>query len=73
MAVMAKPSKKNASLQAPAEAWSPEMLLRALKGGTEDDKVKAMRMAGILDSKGNLTKKYTNWGNKVTRTPNAEC
>jgi len=72
---MAKTSKKKASTasgrQAPTGALSPETLLSALKSGTDADKLKALKKAGILDANGNLTKTYKNWGAKVTRTPDA--
>jgi len=72
---MARTSKKTASAalgrQAPTGAWSPETLLSALKSGTDTDKLKALKKAGILDASGNLTKTYKNWGSKVTRTPDA--
>ena len=75
MARTSKTSKKKvpAALgrQAPADAWSPEMLLSALKGGTDADKLEALKKAGILDANGKLTKRYENWGSKVTRTPEA--
>lgn len=50
--------------------WTPENLLRALEQGTAEDKRKAM--AGIFDEQGNLTNRYRDWGDKVSRTPNAE-
>ncbi len=55
--------------QAPAEVWTPESLLDALRCGEEGDKIAALKAAGILDAKGKLTKAYKNWGTKVTRTP----
>lgn len=75
MARTSKKSKKKASAtlgrQAPAGAWSPETLVSALTCGTESDKLRALKKAGILDASGNLTKRYKNWGSKVTRTPDA--
>jgi hypothetical protein len=72
---MAKTRKTKASeasgRQAPTGAWSPETLLTALKRGTDADKREALKKAGILDASGQLTKRYKNWGSKVTRTPDA--
>ena len=34
--------------------------------------LEALRAAGIIDSKNRLTKRYTDWGAKVTRTPDLE-
>jgi hypothetical protein len=34
-----------------------------------DELAATMKAAGILDAKGELAKKYRNWGTKVTRTP----
>jgi hypothetical protein len=75
MAVMAKTRKKASApvgRQAPGDVWSPEALLQALLSGSDDDKRAAMRRAGIVDTQGKLTKKSSNWGKKVTRTPNVE-
>lgn len=73
---MAKTRKKNvvraADRQAPAGAWSPISLMAALKHGTDADRVDALKKAGIITARGNLSKTYKNWGTKVTRAPNAE-
>ena len=73
---MARTSKKKvapgAGQQAPTGAWTPATLLSALQRGTDDDRVEALKKAGIIDARGNLTKTYKNWGTKVTRTPDAE-
>jgi hypothetical protein len=68
-----KPAKVASSPQAPSGVWTPQVLLEALKGGTVEDKVAALRAAGILDAKGQLTKKYKTWGTKVSRTPEADA
>ena len=71
---MAKTRRKKAAVtgrQAPAGAWTPAALLCALRRGTDNDRVAALRKAGIIDVDGNLTKTYQNWGSKVTPTPNA--
>lgn len=59
------------SQQAPSEVWSPARLLAALKQGTDQDRLAAMRDAGIIDERGNVTETYKSWGTKVTRTPYA--
>ncbi|MBK7402322.1 MAG: hypothetical protein IPJ34_40315 [Myxococcales bacterium] len=71
----ARPGKKGvlvAGRQAPTGAWSPDVLLDALRRGTDDEKVAILKKAGILDADGKLTKTYENWGSKVTRTPYAD-
>jgi hypothetical protein len=57
------------STQAPIRAWAPDTLVAALCRGTAAEKKALLRAAGILDAKGNLAKRYRNWGTKVTRTP----
>lgn len=72
---MAKTRKKAApeiGRQAPGDVWSPEALLQALLSGSDEDKRAAMRSAGIVDTRGRLTKRASNWGKKVTRTPSVE-
>jgi hypothetical protein len=36
------------------------------------EKLKMLRTAGILDSRGKLAKKYRSWGNRVSRTQSYE-
>lgn len=75
---MAKTSRKKsapvrAGRQAPSGAFTPEQLLAAFDDRTDEERIEAAKAAGILDSNGKLTPLYTkNWGNKVTRTPDAE-
>ena len=76
MVAMAKTKKKiapNVGRQAPTSAWTPDTLLSALQSGTNEDRIAALKKAGIIDSHGKLTKTYENWGEKVTRTPEAEA
>ncbi len=74
---MAKTSKKKpvplaVGRQAPTEAFTPEQLLAAFDNRTDEERIAAAKAAGILDANGRLTPLYTkNWGNKVTRTPDA--
>lgn len=74
---MAKTSRKkvapSAGRQAPTGAWTPDTLLSALQRGTDDDRIEALKKAGIIDARGQLTKTYKDWGTKVTRTPDAEA
>jgi hypothetical protein len=59
--------------QAPVAVWTQEQLLAAFDNLTDEDRIEAAKAAGILDAKGKLTPLYTrNWGNKVTRTPDAD-
>lgn len=66
-----KPVVADTGRQAPTGAWSPDTLMSALQRGTDDDRIAALKKAGIIDASGNLTKTYKNWGTKVTRTPDA--
>jgi hypothetical protein len=73
---MAKTSRKRvevaAGRQAPAGVWTPDTLLSALRNRTDDERIEALKSAGIIDAEGNLTKTYESWGTKVTRTPDAQ-
>lgn len=73
---MAKTRKKQSAIepgpQAPPGTWTPAMLLAALERGTDADRVAALKDAGILDARGRVTKRYKDWGTKVTRTPDAD-
>lgn len=74
---MAKTSKKKTvavvvGRQAPSGAFTPEQLLASFDNRTDEERIEAAKAAGILDANGKLTPLYTrNWGNKVTRTPDA--
>ena len=57
--------------QAPTGAWTPDQLLSAFQDRTAEKRLDALRLAGIIDAKGRITKLYRSWGNKVTRTPDA--
>ena len=59
---------RNIGRQAPPEVWTPQELLDALKKPSMAEKIKMLRTAGILDSRGKLAKKYRSWGNRVSRT-----
>ena len=54
--------------QAPREVWSHDELLAALKFGGDEAVLEAIIGAGILDENGKLSKRYSDWGNKITRT-----
>ena len=54
--------------QAAREVWTREELLAALEYGGEEASMAAIKSAGILDENGKLSKRYTDWGNKITRT-----
>jgi hypothetical protein len=76
MDAMAKTTKKKTAAahrrQAPAGAWSPDTLMKALRRGSVDEKVEVLKKAVSLDASGKLTKTYKNWSSKVTRTPDAQ-
>jgi hypothetical protein len=55
--------------QAPREVPSADELRAAIRAGTLEDKIQALREAGIIDRNGNLARKYRTWGNKPSRTP----
>jgi hypothetical protein len=56
----------------PIDAWTPADLVAAIKAGTWADKIASMKRAGILTKDGKLSRKYTSWGKKVSRTPTAD-
>ena len=68
MAKTRKRAPRNIGRQAPPEVWTAEELLAALKKPSMAEKIKMLRSAGILDSRGKLAKKYRSWGNRVSRT-----
>jgi len=73
---MAGTSRKKATRsvvgrQAPTGAWTPDQLLSAFQDRTAEKRVEALRLAGIIDANGRITKLYRSWGNKITRTPDA--
>ena len=67
-----KPAQRPVGRQAPSGAWTPDELLSAFEGRTDAQRIEALEQAGIIDAKGNVTKLYKSWGNKVTRTPDAD-
>ncbi len=75
---MAKTSKKKAAQlpvgrQAPTGAWTPDQLASVFQDRSDAKRVEALKLAGIIDDKGNITPLYKSWGNKVTRTPDADA
>ena len=74
MAAMAKTrtqTSANVGQQAPVGIWTPASLMSALRSGSMEDKIDALKAAGIVDARGKLGRRYKNWGTKVTRTPDA--
>lgn len=61
----------NVGEQAPVGTWTPASLMSALRSGSMDDKIDALKAAGIVDARGKIGRRYKNWGTKVTRTPDA--
>jgi len=53
--------------QAPNEVWSPSELLEALKKPSRARKQELLREVGIIDARGKISKKYRDWGNRVSR------
>ena len=68
MAKKRKRAPKNVGRQAPAEVWTPQELLDALRKPSLAEKIKMLRTSGILDSRGKLAKKYRSPGKRVSRT-----
>jgi hypothetical protein len=57
--------------QAPPGTWTPAELSAAIRRGTIEEKVALLKKAGILDENGEISKRYRDWGSKVTRTMTA--
>jgi hypothetical protein len=75
---MAKTSRKKAAQlavgrQAPTGAWTPDQLASVFQDRSDAERVEALKLAGIIDEKGNITPLYKSWGKKVTRTPDADA
>jgi len=58
--------------QAPSEVWSPAQLRAVFEHRTDEQRVEALRLAGILDESGDIADLYKSWGRKVTRTPSID-
>jgi hypothetical protein len=68
-----KPTPGVVGRQAPTGAWTPDELLSAFDDRTDAQRIEALKAAGIIDASGKITKLYKSWGNKVTRTPDADA
>ena len=65
---MMKPDREHVGRQAPNEVWTHEERLTALRSGTDEDRLQALKDAGILDENGKLTPLYAeDWGEKASR------
>jgi hypothetical protein len=55
----------------PAEpvVWTVDALTQALNATSVDEDIALLKRAGILTKGGKLAKRYTSWGDKVSRTP----
>ena len=53
----------------PLSEWTHEAFRKAITAGTLEEKIATLKRIGILTKSGKLSKKYTDWGDKVTRTP----
>jgi hypothetical protein len=49
--------------------WTLEALIQAVNATTIDEDVALLKRAGILTKSGKLARRYTSWGDKVSRTP----
>jgi hypothetical protein len=49
--------------------WTVEALTRALTATSVEEDIALLKRAGILTKEGKLAKRYTSWGDKVSRTP----
>jgi hypothetical protein len=72
MAKTRKRGPKHIGPQAPRGVLTPQDMRDALKKPSLAEKLKMLRTAGILDSRGKLAKKYRSWGNRVSRTQSYE-
>ena len=68
MAKKRKRAPRQIGRQAAPEVWTPQELRDALRKPSLAEKIKMLRTSGILDSRGNLAKKYRSPGNRVSRT-----
>lgn len=66
-----KPSMQKPAASPPSNPaeWTVDALTRALNATSVDEDVALLKRAGILTKGGKLAKRYTNWGDKVSRTP----
>ena len=62
------PRPSRDSLRPPNE-WTHEAFRKAISAGTLEENIATLKRIGILTKSGKLSKKYTDWGDKVTRTP----
>ncbi len=53
-----------AARQAPAEVWTPESLLDALRSGEEGDKIAALKAAGITGWEGEVDESLQELGDQ---------
>ncbi len=53
----------------PFDQWTPNLLLEALREGSQDEKLVLVKAAGILSEDGKLAPMYQTWGAKASRTP----
>jgi hypothetical protein len=67
MAKKRKRAPKRIGPQAPPGVLTPQEMLDALRKPSLAEKIKMLRTSGILDSRGNLAKKYRSPGNRVSR------
>lgn len=49
--------------------WTVDALTQALKETSVDEDIALLKRAGILTKSGKLARRYTSWGDKVSRTP----
>ena len=49
--------------------WTVAAVTRELNATSVDEDIALLKKAGILTKGGNLARRYTSWGNKVSRTP----
>jgi hypothetical protein len=70
----AKPAQTSARSPAAAPPpggpeWTVEALTQAINATSIEEDIALLKRAGILTQGGKLARRYTTWGNKVSRTP----
>lgn len=68
-AMTSAPRRSAAAPATEQPEWTVEALTRALTATSVEEDIALLKRAGILTKEGKLAKRYTSWGDKVSRTP----
>jgi hypothetical protein len=68
---ISKPSTTTTHRPPPSKPveWTVDALTLAINATSVDEDIALLKQAGILTKGGKLAKRYTSWGDKVSRTP----